>query len=331
MNYKAEVTSNGIRELLRTYDWSRSICEFIWNGFDAEATTVGLQFTYSTPPLDTAQSLTIRDNGEGISAGSLRFKFRRICESDKAQETDQPKNHSLPHGKMGKGRLTFFTFARKAKWTTYWRERDAVRGQEIVIEADSLDNYSPTPIEDTSTSTGTEVEFLGLVGISQHEIKSILIPDLKLEFGWFLELNRERGFKIMIDGEPLEWDETIQEASEHRIEIRGNRFSIRVVLWRAKLNAEYSKYYYIGSDLTERWKENTTLNNKGDNFYHSVFIKSEFFDEFQWSESTVRQPELFKNRTNEIFRQLSDELSNLLNAKRGPFIDEFTKRLVAEY
>ena len=56
------------------------------------------------------------------------------------------------------------------------------------------------------------------------------------------------------------------------------------VNWSHKLS-EYSKYYYIQSDGRELAKENTTYNNKGDNFYHSVYIKSNLFDNFDMSEN----------------------------------------------
>jgi hypothetical protein len=37
-----EITPTGIKTALSRYDYKRAIAEFIWNGFDAEATCVNL-------------------------------------------------------------------------------------------------------------------------------------------------------------------------------------------------------------------------------------------------------------------------------------------------
>ena len=61
------------------------------------------------------------------------------------------------------------------------------------------------------------------------------------------------------------------------------------------MHDEYSKYYYLNSKDVVLCKENTTLNNKGDNFYHSIFISSDLFDENFSFESDMDGENLIKN------------------------------------
>ena len=56
----------------------------------------------------------------------------------------------------------------------------------------------------------------------------------------------------------------------------------------------------------EVYKENTTLNNKGDDFFHSVYISSTLFDNFSFSKSNgqLRLEIVGKNREDEAFKYI---------------------------
>lgn len=332
---KAVVTPNGIKELLKSYDWAKSISEYIWNGFDANATQVDLSFKAHESPLDTIYGITISDNGDGISKEGLPRRFQPIYESEKALASNQPKHHSLPHGKNGKGRLTFFTFAESASWVTTFKEGQIFESQKIKIGSGSLDSYEPQQVECQKDETGTTVIFDNISGISKHEIETILIPHLKREFAWFIELNRSMDVALTINGDALDYEDIVQQRDVVEFDkgLSGNYFEVKFVLWKEKLNSEYSKYYYLDRDNKEVWKENTTLNNKGDSFYHSVYISSPYFSDFYWSEknSSDEQEGLFKSRKDEVFKDLSDKLTKFIYEKRNPYIDKYTEKLVKEY
>ena len=100
---------------------------------------------------------------------------------------------------------------------------------------------------------------------------------------------------------------------------------------------EYSHYYFIGSDGVERFKRTTTLNNKGDNFYHSVYIHSEYFDQIEPIEldEVASNPDQLMlpsfGRTNKIFTGLRAAIDRYLRTKRKPFLRKYTDRLIEEY
>ncbi|KKQ79374.1 MAG: hypothetical protein UT03_C0060G0004 [Candidatus Moranbacteria bacterium GW2011_GWD2_38_7] len=117
---KIQITAKGIRAALKKYVPYQSLCEYIWNGFDAQASEI--QINYNSDELGNIESITISDNGYGIPHLKLQEKFEPLFESKKALENKLKKNQSAIHGKNGIGRLTFFTFARNASWKTTYDE-----------------------------------------------------------------------------------------------------------------------------------------------------------------------------------------------------------------
>lgn len=58
-----------------TNDYKEAICEYIWNGFEAHATTVSVR--YSPNVAFGIDELIIKDNGDGINYDDLNINY--IC------------------------------------------------------------------------------------------------------------------------------------------------------------------------------------------------------------------------------------------------------------
>ena len=61
------ISSSGIRRI-RKYNWVQAIAEYIWNGFDACATKVEVDFheDLNSSELGSFTKITINDDGYGI-------------------------------------------------------------------------------------------------------------------------------------------------------------------------------------------------------------------------------------------------------------------------
>ena len=105
-----KITTTGIKKVLQKYKYTQAIAEYIWNGFDANANTVNLN--YEVDEFDTVISLSISDNGYGIDKSELPNKFEPFYDSEKFN-LEKPKNELNYHGKKGVGRLTFFSFCQE--------------------------------------------------------------------------------------------------------------------------------------------------------------------------------------------------------------------------
>lgn len=332
---KIQINAKGIKAALKKYTPYQSICEYIWNGFDAQASEI--KINYTADGLGNIDQITISDNGYGIPHGKLQEKFEPVFESKKALENKLKKNQSAIHGKNGIGRLTFFTFARNASWTTVYENNGQNFSYEIYTNAENLNLYTGINAapQKTTASTGTIVTFSAVHSLISAQLEEKFKEYLLKEFAWFLALNSRRNFSIFINEKLIDFREMVadQEESDLVHEETENIFNLRYIRWRNRLNNEPSRYYYLSSEHKERWKEPTAIKNKGEQFYHSVFIQSSYFDffSFQSNEAENQQALLAGTRSDKQFRFLRKKLATILRIKRRPFLKVFAEKLMEEF
>lgn len=328
---RVEVNTKGIRNRLKHIKPFQSIAEYIWNGFDAGANSICIDYTLTE--LDTVDSLTIMDNGNGIPISLVDNKFKPVLSSEKRETESQ---HNLVHGKNGLGRLTFYHFCERAEWNTIFKENDGFFEYKITVGADSLDTYQKTSSEPCiHDESGTTVCFINIFDLDKQYIESTLISYLKKEFAILLELKKDLGFDIKINGVSLNYQTLIKEKTTLTKSINGVDFEIDFVRWNSNLNRHSSRYYCIDSNLNFKFSKTTLFNKKSDSFYHSLFINSPYFDEFilASSENQNQTLDLFEyhSEKHETFKKLTEELNLFLRDVRAPFIVNYAKQLVDEY
>jgi hypothetical protein len=342
MLQEVKITSEGITTALRKLKYSentfpKSIAEYIWNGYDAGASIVEIDYEFNAAGL---RKLIIRDNGRGINHDELVKKFTPLFESDKLIDGSVNKHSSKLHGRNGLGRLTFFTFCDHATWNTTFIKNGKNYGYAIKIDAKKLDLFSgpeESPIE-SNENTGTFITFSDFkeyphykYGKNQGEVE--LISYLKNTFCWFLELNRYHNYKLKINGQELDYSALIEDCEEFDLihDKSKNRFVVKYIRWKNPLSEEYSRFYYLDETNDEHYTEYTTLNKKGDNFYHSIFISSRYFKAFKFESKADQDTLSEKGRTDEPFKWLIEQLSEFLRKRRKPFLRKYAKKLIDEF
>jgi len=340
-----KINTKGIKFQLNRLSFSetqfyRSVAEYIWNGFDAKGSAVRVDYEFGAG--GNLRRLEISDNGYGINHKELKAKFEPIFDSEKLTNGVINRNISTFHGRNGVGRLTFYTFALTAKWITTYKEKNENYTYNIQISANSLDNYSgldEKPIK-TSNPVGTKVIFTDFKRPSKGKTATYspekeLLEYIKKEFSWYLELMKHFGYSLTINGKLLDYSDLIQDRDtfERVHDKTGERFTIEYLQWNQQLNDEYSKFYYLDEKFGEKFKENTTLNLHGDKFYHSIFIRSDYFKDFNFESSKIPDQNSLpgKNRSDEPFKFLLAELQNYLRWKRKPFLKESAKKFIDTY
>lgn len=334
MANNVNITSSGIQKVLRNYNEKQALAEYIWNGFDANADTV--EINYTANELGFMDHLEIYDNGYGINFKNLKVKFDPFYESEKALQLAINRNRSVMHGKNGVGRLTFFKFANDAEWQTTFLHNDALKSGRIMIGVSALNNYQANLLDiPLSEKTGTRVLFSN-IKILQENMEQEIIPFLKAEFCWFLELNKKRNYAIVINGVPLNYSDNIQYYEEDILlkdESTQTQFKLKFVQWKESLHKELSKVYYINERGEEKFKEYTTLNKKADEYFHSVYIESEFFTDFDFSGTEFdTQVRLYnRSKSSPEYKLLSKRVNELLRAKRKFFLKEYSSKLLQRF
>lgn len=326
-----ELSSTGVRRMLNKYTPERAIAEYIWNGFDAKATIVRIDYDFDSLELDTITSVTISDNGKGIGFDELQYKFKPILESQKRLSSD---DGDLVRGKNGYGRLTFFKFADYAKWTTVYLHSNQKKYQyQIEITSEKLTRYTTSEQLETIEELGTSVKFTGIdAEISSNYFEKKIKAFLRAEFAWFLELNSN--FQIIINDEVLDYKSIIEDRKAFSIEVQDIQFDCKYLRWNVKPNDEYSRFYFLNKALDVRGTETTLLNKKGDGFWHSIVVINDFFEDKMsecFSGKTI-SPTLFEDKeAHGIFDLLISELNNFLKKERRPFLRKQANKLLGNY
>jgi hypothetical protein len=329
------ITSKGIQKVLRHYSAKQAIAEYIWNGFDAGANAIHLNYSYDE--LGNIDSFSIADNGKGIDLDNIKSKFNPFYDSEKAVPFSVPKHTSLMHGKNGVGRLTFFTFARSAKWETVFQNNAGkLYAGCIQVAISGLNSYETFMQEpDGTATTGTTVSFQQ-INITKEAIDAEVLPFLVSEFCWFLELQKDKGYRIYVNGIVLDHDQNIEHAEEG-IEIFYEKtdtlFKVKFIQWQKPLNKELSKYYFLNEKKEEVYKDYTTLNKKCDEFYHSVYIQSEFFNNFDFKSTEDQlQTDIFgKAKSSPEYKYLIKNINDYLKAQRKPYLRAHAAKLMEQY
>ena len=138
MRQKVNINNNSISNTV-TGDYKKAICEFIWNGFDANA--VKVEINYTANELGTISSLSVTDNGDGIDRSLLDETFGCYQDSIKRRTFQWS---SQVKGKRGKGRFSFNCFANKAEWLSVYKEKNSGKliQHKVSILSGSNDHYN---------------------------------------------------------------------------------------------------------------------------------------------------------------------------------------------
>lgn len=336
---KVSITNNSIKGDV-TSDAKRAICEYIWNGFDANAVHVDL--TYKTNGIGAITSFKIKDDGDGIDRKLIDTTFGQYKDSIKGksyQWSSQVKGHK------GKGRYAFNCFATKADWESIYQDGDNLLKHHISIESGDNAHFNDHENENEivhNVATGTTVTFSN-VNLTESFFESVeFVGYLKREYAVFLKLNENLSKEISINGEPLDYNSVIAETEIKQIAIvdpkdkMSYEFNCTFIRWHNKMRENYSTYFLDNRQI-ERYEKTTTLNKKDTGFHHSVYVVSSYFNDFihydndnketEESQATVVQGEFeFPNITmpktekDKVFKDLWRQLKCWIEEKQKQYI-----------
>ena len=325
------IESSGI-----TNDYKEAICEYIWNGFEAHATEVNID--YSLNIASGVSELSISDNGDGIVYDDLSDTFGAFLTSQKNLLSLKMKSRA----NKGKGRFSFSAFATGAKWITTYKDSDSVeyKAYEIILENDKKEVLSYTePKVSAIRKAGTKVEFDNIFSLTAENMAfEVLEPALLKEFAWFLYLCKGRNLKININGKPIEYEKYINtEFSEKTITtIAGSRFEVTLIVWAEAIKEKFCCYFFDSKDEVKSI-ETTSFNRNTVEFNHSVFVKSDFFDgqENDCMEMESDQISLFTDEDDKkVYKELKKFIAKFIEKKIGNYMsqkaDDAVRQMIEE-
>ena len=325
MRNSTKITNASIESAGLPKDAKQAIAEYIWNGFDAKATAVSIEI--KSNELGHIEQISISDNGEGITPDTLDYSFGNFLDSLKKA---QPKRTSYTRGKKGKGRFSFSLFASRATWHTVVAQYQGLMAYTLTIDRDNKETYDSSELlPSQSEHTGTTVLLEGIFGLNAMTFESEDFKDfLAQEFGWFLYLNKDLGYNTTINGNPIVYQQLIQETDETSVTIYSPQensfvFKINYIRWKYSIGDRYY-YYFLNSHKVEVTKLLSSFNNNAIEFHHSVYVESAFFDSFEMSDMTLStEGNLFSEKEQQVvYRKLLAELRDMLERKQKKYVRE---------
>jgi hypothetical protein len=334
MKNKVSVTNNGIESSGLIKDYMEAVAEYIWNGFDARATKISIDFETNT--IGTLNEIRICDNGDGMDFSLLSETFGNF--NDSIKKISYQKTSSLIRGNKGKGRFSFVAFSGQAKWKTIYKKEENILSYDIIIRKNAKDIYETENNQISQTAeTGTTVIFTELFEVTGNSFQSDEFRmHLAQEFGWFLLLNKEKDFSITINGEELIYENLIAESEVSLLPIKNadgieNHFKITFVRWNEKIGDKFY-FYYLNSKQKEIFKELTSFNNNAIGFNHSVYVESKYFDSFSPSDLDQTKNLFEETRNTGVFKALTGHLHSMLKTKQRLFLyGEGAEKLIVSY
>lgn len=265
------IDSSGI-----TSDYKAAISEYIWNGFEANAKKVSIEYTLNEA--FGVKELIIKDNGDGINYNELGETFGAFLASKKNLMSLQMKSKV----NKGKGRFSFIAFSSNAEWHTVYKDSNVYKEYDINMSSDKKEviDCSEPKLSDRQ-ETGTEVKFTNINTLTAENMDfKIIEPVLLKDFAWFLYLYKNENVEIVVNDEKIDYEKYINtELSEKSmVTIEGYRFEINLVVWQESISEKFCCYYFDCRNVL-KGNRTTTFNRNTINFNHSVFVKSEFFDD----------------------------------------------------
>lgn len=341
---KVSITNQSIKNTV-TNDVKKAICEFIWNGFDANANNV--RISYTANELGGISSLSIEDDGDGISRSTLNETFGRYQDSIKQQSfqwSSQVKGHK------GKGRYSFNCFSTCAHWKTVCEEDGKLLQHSISIDSNDNDHFNDHS-EDADKKvvhdvpTGTIVTFDNIELSKEFFESADFLDYLRREYAVFLKLNSSSDKSIFINGKKLDYDLIISDSDTTTIHVIDEKndntdycFDLTFIRWHEKMKENYSSYFLDHQGI-EHFEKTTTLNKKDTGFHHSVYVVSSYFDsfypstnahdtEFQEENSEIEQQQIDfgegRRRTekDKVFKELVKQITTWIIGKQKQYINE---------
>ncbi|PIH05227.1 ATP-binding protein [Clostridium combesii] len=330
MRRKMKVVNESVDTAGISKDYKVCISEYIWNSFDAKATTVSIDFEINS--LGGLEFLSIKDNGTGIIFEDLDKTFERFLSS---QKVAMQKEEYL-HGHKGKGRFSFTSFAENALWETVYNDGEKNYKYSINIKKTDKDYFDTSEKVYCTDKCGTKLTIGGIGNLQNEHITNNEFKEyLNEKFACFLYLNRNKDYNINIKGVPLDYMEFIDESlsAEYKLNIDDNYFNIHFIKWTGKINEKYF-FHFNDTNGVEKYRQHTSYNNKKVGFPHSVYIISDYFKNFKENIDEDKQIDgqtsilSHPSPKDKIFKELIRKLKEIVNERYKFFVKSQAPKLI---
>lgn len=334
------ISSWTIRKKLSSYTPKRALIEYIENGIDAWAKNIEINFKVNKDLWEYIEEISISDDWKWINYYELYKTFEIYWDSQKTKK----KHKSDTSWKDWHWRLTFFVISTNIEWDTTFNDINWNINYSIKMNAGNLQQIdipeSKDNLKTSNNSIWTKVILTNILpSVTEWYLNNDFIDELYERLAWRLVL---QWVKIYINWTLLSLSNVIEEEINEELDIKYEKkdelskiFDIKFIKWKKAMKEEESRYYFLNTRWEEVYKIATSYNRGWDEFYHSIYVKSAYFDNFIYSNNIVNNQiwlldEWLINQHDKLFLNLKKELHVFLWKKRRPFIEKYANYYLEE-
>jgi hypothetical protein len=180
-----------------------SLSELIWNGLDADASTVSVKFVNNA--LGGLEEIHICDDGHGFDLTAAKTSFANLGSSWKKTQRISGSGRKL-HGSAGEGRFAAFAIGSNILWRSYYSQDNVIKGLEIQGYHERLGEFEIRKIDVLLNITSPRTEVIITNIHSSADRLGLELNRLRLSEIFALYL---RGYKaeIVHDGQRIDPNE----------------------------------------------------------------------------------------------------------------------------
>jgi hypothetical protein len=135
-----------------------ALAELIWNGLDADATTINVEFAHD----DLAEGMSkivVYDDGDGFSRADANALFGNLGGSWKLSTRHTKRKERMIHGQEGRGRYKAFALGQAVQWNVCFKDGMDTRAFDIkLLDTDLTDVSISADRQVPNRTTGVTVE-----------------------------------------------------------------------------------------------------------------------------------------------------------------------------
>jgi hypothetical protein len=297
-----------------------AVAQLIWNGLDADATRVTVDFEES--PLGGMAKIIVKDNGHGIPHADAPTLFRYLGGSWKKQATRTKTLGRMLHGQEGRGRFKAFALGGVVDWdVTYSHNSTLFRYDISIVEHDIRHvRISDQASGKGAPQTGVKV----LISELKRNFVSLRPEHSLQEFSeiFALYLKSYREVAITIAGERIDpsvaiansWDIAVSAVADEEGKVHS--VSLEVIEWKRQTN----RALYLCNEWGFPLSQVDTRFHVGD-FHFSAYLKSSYVSQLH-QENTLDLAEMVptlaaaveeaRGKIKDLFRERASERAKVV-------------------
>jgi Histidine kinase-, DNA gyrase B-, and HSP90-like ATPase len=271
--YNVEVQSDFLERQTKAQPVA-AVAELIWNGLDADATRITVDFEYDK--LGGMSKIVVSDNGDGIPYAEAPTLFRNLGGSWKRPGAHTKRLKRMLHGQEGRGRFKGFALGNVIDWKVIYAKNGKLLSYDItIIERDIRKVRIGDEKAVRRAPTGVPV----VVSELKRNFISLRPEESFQEFSeiFAIYLKNYRDVSIRIAGETIDADIAIASSSNTSLSPvtdesgKPHSVSLEVIEWRRQTK----RALYLCDEQGFPLSQVETRFHVGD-FQFSAYLKSTF-------------------------------------------------------